>query len=77
MAVSAYVFIEIAQGKAKELVDKISSITGVNKAHVVTGPYDAIAFVEANDINSLGAMVVSQIQFLEGVIRTQTNIVVD
>lgn len=77
MAVSAYVFIEISQGKAKDLVEKIAKIEGVNRAHVVTGPYDAIAFVEASDINSLGAMVVSQIQFLEGVIRTQTNIVVD
>ncbi len=77
MAVSAYVFIEISQGKAKEVIDKISGIEGVTRAHVVTGPYDAIAFVEAGDINSLGAMVVSQIQFQEGVIRTQTNIVVD
>jgi DNA-binding Lrp family transcriptional regulator len=77
MAVSAYVFIEISQGKAKDLVEKIAKIEGVTRAHVVTGPYDAIAFVEAGDINSLGAMVVSQIQFLEGVIRTQTNIVVD
>ncbi len=77
MAVSAYVFIEISQGKAKDVIDKINGIDGVSRAHVVTGPYDAIAFVEASDINSLGAMVVSQIQFLEGVIRTQTNIVVD
>ncbi|MFQ5647661.1 MAG: Lrp/AsnC ligand binding domain-containing protein [Candidatus Aenigmatarchaeota archaeon] len=43
----------------------------------MTGPYDAIAYVEAPDINSLGALVVSKIQFTPGVVRTQSNIVVE
>lgn len=77
MAVNAYVFIEISHGKAKEVTDQIAKIDGVRKANVVTGPYDAIAQVEAPDINSLGAMIVSRIQFTPGVIRTQTNIVVE
>jgi len=77
MTVAAYVFIEITQGKAKEVVEEISKIPGVVSSHVVTGPYDAIAYVEAPDINSLGALVVSKIQFINGVIRTQSNIVVD
>lgn len=77
MAVQAYVFIEISQGKAKEVMEEIGKIEGVKSAHVVTGPYDAIAVVEAPDINTLGALVVSKIQFTNGVIRTQSNIVVD
>ncbi|MBV6343582.1 Lrp/AsnC family transcriptional regulator [Candidatus Magnetobacterium casense] len=77
MAVSAYIFIEISQGKAKEVTKQIAKIDGVREVHVVTGPYDAIARIEASDINTLGALVVSKIQFTSGVIRTQTNIVVD
>ena len=77
MTVSAYVFIEITQGKAKEVIEQIGKIEGVKAANIVTGPYDAIAYVEASDINSLGALVVSKIQFTPGVVRTQSNIVVE
>ena len=77
MTVSAYVFIEISQGKAQEVIAQVAKIEGVKAANVVTGPYDAIAQVEAPDINSLGALIVSRIQFTPGVIRTQTNIVVE
>lgn len=77
MAVKAYIFVEISHGKAKEVAEQISGIDGVVKSSVVTGAYDAIIQVEAPDINSLGAMIVSRIQFTPGVIRTQTNIVVE
>jgi DNA-binding Lrp family transcriptional regulator len=77
MAVSAYVFIETAQAKAKEVNKSVKKIDGVKYCNAVTGPYDIIAFVEAPEISVLGEFVVAKIQNIPGVIRTLTNVVAD
>ena len=77
MAISAYVFIECKAGAAREVAQEISRIGGVIRANATTGPYDVIALVEAPDMNILGDFIVTRIQGLSGVIRTQTNVVVD
>ncbi len=77
MAISAYVFIECTAGTAREVSRETATIAGVKQAHATTGPYDVIAFVEAPDVNVLGDFVVTRIQGLPGVLRTQTNVVVD
>jgi DNA-binding Lrp family transcriptional regulator len=38
----------------------------------VTGPYDVIVRAEAESIDDLGRMVVSQIQIIDGITRTVT-----
>ncbi|MBI1884672.1 MAG: Lrp/AsnC ligand binding domain-containing protein [Chlamydiae bacterium] len=77
MAVSAYVFIETAQAKAKDVNRFAKKIEGVKACHAVTGPYDVVAFVEAPDISVLGEFVVAKIQNIPGVIRTLTNVVAE
>ena len=77
MAISAYVFIECTAGTAREVAREISKIKGVIRANATTGPYDVIALVEAPDMNVLGDFIVTRIQSLSGVLRTQTNVVVD
>ncbi len=77
MTISAYIFIETTQGKAKTIAREIAQISGVKTAHSVTGPYDVIAFVEAESIKVLGDFIVSKIQAIGGVLRTLTNVVID
>jgi DNA-binding Lrp family transcriptional regulator len=77
MAVSAYIFVETTTGKAREVSTAVSRIPGVVRCNTITGPYDVIALVEANDISQLGDFVVSRIQATPGVLRTMTNIVAD
>ena len=77
MAISAYVFIECTAGAAREVAQEICKIKGVVRSNATTGPYDVIALVEAPDINILGDFIVTRIQGLSGVLRTQTNVVVD
>jgi DNA-binding Lrp family transcriptional regulator len=77
MAVSAYIFVETTTGKAREVSARVSDIRGVIRCNTITGPYDVIALVEAEDISQLGEFVVSQIQATPGVLRTMTNIVAD
>ncbi len=77
MPISAYVFIECTAGAAKDVAREISKIQGVKKSNSTTGPYDVIALVEAPDINILGDYIITKIQGLAGVLRTQTNVIVD
>jgi DNA-binding Lrp family transcriptional regulator len=77
MAVSAYIFVETTTGKAREVSTAVSRVQGVVRCNTITGPYDVIALVEADDISQLGDFVVSRIQATPGVLRTMTNIVAD
>ncbi len=73
--IGAYVLIKIAPGKSRAITEKISKVEGVKTAHPVTGMFDIIAFVEGSDINNLTGTVRSEIQTIEGVLRTHTAIV--
>jgi DNA-binding Lrp family transcriptional regulator len=77
MAISAYVFIECTAGGAREVANEISNIEGVRRANATTGPYDVVALVEADNVHILGEFIVTRIQSLPGVLRTQTNVIVD
>ena len=77
MAIAAYIFIETTQGKAKMIAREIPKIPGVKTAHMVTGPYDVITYVQAESIKVLGDFIVSKIQATAGVLRTLTNVVID
>ncbi|HEY3095524.1 MAG TPA: Lrp/AsnC ligand binding domain-containing protein [Acidimicrobiia bacterium] len=77
MAVTAYVLIQTEVGKAVSVAEQARKITGVLSADDVTGPYDVIVKTEADSLDDLGKMVVSQIQAVEGITRTFTCPVVN
>ncbi|MFA4966630.1 MAG: Lrp/AsnC ligand binding domain-containing protein [Candidatus Margulisiibacteriota bacterium] len=74
---TAYILIEAIPGKAMELVNLTKEIKGVKTVHLVTGPYDVIAFVEAADLKMLGELIVKRIQSSGFVARTLTCITVE
>ena len=73
----AYILIEALPGKAIELTNAIRGLSGVKTVHLVTGPYDVIAFVETPDLKSLGEFIVKKIQATGCVARTLTCITVE
>lgn len=75
MPLSAYIFLETEAGKTPVVAKKVARIKGVQQAHVVTGPYDIIAFVEAEDTSELVNIIVKKIQGVSGVTRTLTSVV--
>lgn len=74
--VSAYLLIQTEVGMAAKVAQEASAIPGVVSAEDVTGPYDVIARAEAVDVDSLGKMVVSRVQLIDGITRTTTCFVV-
>jgi DNA-binding Lrp family transcriptional regulator len=68
----AFVLIETAVGKSKEVVDAIKKIKGVASVDTVTGPYDVIAIVEGGNLNDIGDLVTAKIHPITGINRTVT-----
>ena len=69
--VNAYILIQ-TQVNAAQVAQEIRAIDGVVSADDVSGPYDVIARVSAPDMDTLGQLVVSRIQGVEGITRTLT-----
>lgn len=73
--VQAYVFLQAAMGKPGAVAEALRKLPEVKSAVVVTGPYDVIALVEAEDLPALGRVITEKIQTIEGVERTLTSLV--
>ena len=72
MATKAYVLIETAVGKTKDVLKSLQQMKGVREADAVTGEYDIVAVVEAEDLNSIGELVTGNIHTIGGIQRTTT-----
>jgi DNA-binding Lrp family transcriptional regulator len=70
--VQAYILIQTEVGKAADVARQIAEISGVTQAEGVTGPYDVVVRVSAEDVDDLGKLVASQIQAVAGITRTLT-----
>jgi DNA-binding Lrp family transcriptional regulator len=70
--VSAYILVQTEVGKASQVTDKIKALGGVANADGVTGPYDVIARVEAEELDALAKKIVMPMQEIEGITRTLT-----
>lgn len=72
MATKAYILIETAVGKTKDVIGQLRKLQGIKSVDGVTGPYDIIAVVEAGDLNSVGELVTEKIHTIGGIVRTVT-----
>jgi len=70
--VAAYVLIQTDVGRATEVAATLAGLAGVTVAAPVAGPYDVIAKIEADSVDTLGTLVVSKVQAVEGITRTLT-----
>ncbi len=75
--VSAYILVETSPGMAGQAAEQIRRLPFVRAANAVTGPYDVIGIVEADNLADIGTKVVSSLQKVDGVLRTLTCINVD
>jgi len=72
MATKAYILIEAAVGKTREVVSALRDLEGVRSVDPVTGPYDVIVVAEGKDLNAIGELVTGRIHPIPGVTRTVT-----
>ena len=72
MAAKAFVSIEPAIGKTKELATALQKLEEAPSVDPVTGPYDVIVVVEGQDLNTIGELVTNKIHPVGSVTRTVT-----
>ena len=72
MATKAYILIETSVGKSREVAETLRKIAGMRTVDPVTGPYDIVAVVEADDLNSIGHLITGQVHTIGGIVRTVT-----
>ncbi|KUP97174.1 Lrp/AsnC family transcriptional regulator [Thermobifida cellulosilytica] len=70
--VQAYILIQTEVGRAAQVAADIAGVEGVVQVDDVTGPYDVIVRVQAEDVDALGRLVIARIQRLDGITRTLT-----
>lgn len=76
MATKAFILIETAVGKTREVADTLKTVGEMQSVNVVTGPYDVIAVIETPDINAMGSLVTEKMHTITGVVRTVTCVAV-
>ena len=77
MAMAAFIFIDVMPGKSRQVARAIARVPGVKLCYPVTGPYDVIAFAEADSVVDLGDLVIARIQAVAGVKETLTSLVLE
>ncbi len=70
----AFIFVNTDAGLLWRVAEKASRIEGVKMARAVTGQFDVIIYAEFAKIEDLG-LLIDALQSLEGVVRSQTSIV--
>lgn len=76
MATKAYILVRTEVGKTNDVVSSLRAIKGVTAVDLVSGPYDVVAVVEADDANTVGRLVINQMHSLEGLCSTLTCVVI-
>lgn len=77
MATKAFLLVETAVGRTRDVANTLRDLNGVESVDVVTGPYDIIAIIVGDDMSVVGGLVTEKIHTVVGVVRTVTCVAVD
>ncbi len=77
MAISAFILIEVAGDHTKSAYKTVQRISGVKAAYTVSGNYDLIVQVEAENMETLSSLLLSNIRSVDGVTKTNTCFVLN
>ena len=69
--VEAFLLIQCDMGTGATVTGEVRKVPGVVLVHYVTGPYDLVARVEAEDLGTLSKLV-DEVQKVPGITRTMT-----
>jgi len=80
MTVHGYVLVDAEVGKAKAISEALSHFkhpdARIIAVDTVTGPYDVIVQLEADDLDKMGRFITEGVQRVDGVQRTTTCLAV-
>ena len=77
MPISGFVFIDVTGNHTKSAYKTLTRLQGVKSLYAVTGPFDLIAYIEADTIEELNDLVLSRIRSVDGITKTSTALVLN
>ena len=72
MATRAYILIETAVGQTAPVSEALRRLPQMESVDTVTGPFDIIAVVEAEDLPSIGTLISEEMHNIPGIVKTVT-----
>ena len=72
MVTKAFILIETAVGRTREVTHGLNQLGGVKSVDPVTGPYDVIAVVEGQNMSDIGDLVTGNIHPVPSISRIVT-----
>ncbi|HLO32883.1 MAG TPA: Lrp/AsnC ligand binding domain-containing protein [Anaerolineales bacterium] len=72
---AAYILMQLNTPDPRKVMKSIRAVAGVKQAHLLAGPTDCIAYVEAADHEALSTTVIA-LRSVKGVASTDTRIAV-
>ncbi|MFC1946248.1 Lrp/AsnC ligand binding domain-containing protein [Chloroflexota bacterium] len=76
MAARAYVLIETEVGRTRDVVTALKALPSISAVDTVTGPYDIIAIIGGESLNSIGDDITGKVHPIPGIKRTITCLVI-
>lgn len=69
--------INVTPGKEKIIRSALSEIKGVKESYITTGDQDIIVLVEADNFENLLKLVLTKLRVIEGITKTDTNLILE
>jgi len=76
MKTKAYILIETSVGSTAQVAASLKQIEEMEAVDMVTGPFDIIAVVEADNLMDIGGIVSTQMHKVSGIVKTITSLAV-
>ena len=76
MKTKAYILIETSVGSTAQVAESLKQIKEMKAVDMVTGPFDIIAVVEADNLMDIGGIVSTQMHKVSGIVKTITSLAV-
>jgi DNA-binding Lrp family transcriptional regulator len=70
--VEAFMLIQTEVGRAEVVAKQLAALPGVLSSEYVTGPYDVVVRVGADNLTELQTNIVPTVQQISGITRTLT-----
>jgi DNA-binding Lrp family transcriptional regulator len=75
--VEAFILIQTEVGRAEVVAKQLAGLPGVLSSEYVTGPYDVVVRIGADNLTDLQANIVPAVQQVAGITRTLTCPIAD
>ncbi len=76
MKTRAYILIETSVGSTAHVATELKKIDQMMAVDMVTGPFDIIAVVEADNLVDIGGIVSTKMHQVGGIVKTITSLAV-